>query len=452
LKFLQEQIKPIKENAEKTEAELKQYRTENQTADMSMETQAVLNVVAGIDTELQKLSLKKDELNQKYTANHPTIQAITTQENRLKKRKQDTLTKISQLPETQQKLLKLESDFKVASTIYLELLNNIQEFKIAKASSVGNVYIVDSAVVYDKPVKPKKALIMALGALLGGMLGILTVFLRKALHRTVDNPEKLEQTIGLPVYATVPLSKEVKLTRGLKTGKRKQKSLLATEDMTDPSIESLRSLRTSLHFALLESKNNIVMITGPSPGIGKSFISSNFAAVIASGEQSVLLIDADMRKGYLHNLLNLKKSPGLSDLISDKYTIEETIHSVSVGDHTMDVITRGKTPPNPSELLMHSNFEDILNQLSKKYDLILIDTPPIHAVTDPTIIGEHSGVVFMVVRSEQHSMKEIEHAITRLSHTGIETKGFIFNGYNAKKSSYGGYGYGYSYYGDYKSE
>jgi tyrosine-protein kinase Etk/Wzc len=449
LKFLNEQIKPIKERADVAEANIKKYRTSNQTADMSMETQAILSVVSGIDTELQKISLKRDELTQLYTPNHPTFQAIKSQENNLIKRKKQTLSKISKLPETQQELLKLERDYKVSNLIYTDLLNNIQEFKIAKASSVGNVYILDSAVVYDKPVKPKKMMILALGGLLGAMLGTLIVFLRKALHQLVNNPEKLEELTGKPVYATVPFSKEVNLTRGLKRAKQ-QKSLLALEKTTDPAIESLRSLRTSLHFALLEAKNNIVMITGPSPGVGKSFISSNFAAVMASSEQRVLLIDADMRKGYLHRLFKKDVSPGLSDLISGNTTLDEAVHSIEIGENSLDVITRGITPPNPSELLMHSNFEKLLNQLSKSYDLILIDTPPILAVTDPSIIGKLAGVVFMVVRSDQHSMKEIEHSVTRLSHTGIETKGFIFNAYVAPKGGYGGYGY-HSYYGDYES-
>ena len=453
LKFLKEQIKPVKERSEIAEANLKTYRTNNQTADMSMETRAVLDVVSGIDTELQKLLLRKDELGQKYTINHPTIRSITSQEKNLNQSKTRTLAKISKLPETQQQLLKLEGDYKVANSIYIELLNNIQEFEIAKASSVGNVYIIDPAVAHDHPVKPQKTRILAIGGLLGALLGTLIVFIRKAFHRTVHNPEKLEEATGIPVYATVPLAKTVKLTSGLNKKKQQQKSLLAIDNKSDPAIESLRSLRTSLHFALLEAKNNIVMITGPSPGIGKSFISSNFAAVIASSEQRVLLIDADMRKGYLHKLLTEKVSPGLSELISDKSTLEETIRTVQVGENTMDIITRGQTPPNPSELLMHSRFGELLNKLSSDYDLILIDTPPVHAVTDPTIIGKHSGVVFMVCRSDQHSMKEIEHAVTRLAHNGIDTKGFIFNGYVAKKSTYGYGGYGYhSYYGDYTSD
>ncbi len=451
LKFLEEQIKPVEEKAAIAEVNLQKYRTNNQTANMSVETLGVLEVVSDIDTELQKISLKRDELNLKYTPNHPIIQSLALQETKLQDRKQLTLSKIKKLPETQQKLLKLEGDYKVANSVYLDLVNNIQEFKIAKASTVGNAYIVDSAVVHEKPVKPKKSLILALGALLGGMLGVLLVFLRKAMHQTVNDPEKLESHTGLSVYATVPLTKAVGVTGGLKS--KRQKSLLAKEKPNDPAIESLRSLRTSLHFALLEAKNNIVMITGPSPGIGKSFISSNFAAVIAASEQRVLLIDADMRKGYLHNLLNKGITPGLSDLISGKSTLDEAIHTIRINDYELDIITRGQTPPNPSELLMHSNFEQILNELSGRYDLILIDTPPVHAVTDPMIVGQHSGVVFMVVRSNQHGMKEIEHAVTRLSQNGIDTKGFIFNGYVNKKGAngYGGYGY-QSYYGEYKSD
>ena len=449
LEFLKTQIKPVKEKMDIADAKLKTYRTRNNTADISFETKSVLSLASGIDTELSQLSLQKDQLGQKYTKNHPTIQSIVSQEMKLRKRKSRLLTKINKLPEKQQKLLKLNSDYEVANTVYLNLLNKIQEFKIAKASTVGNVYIIDAAVVHDLPIKPKKTLILIVGGLLGMVMGVLMVVLREAFHRTVNNPEKLEEALGIPVYATVPLSDNVKLTKSFNKKNKRQKKLLANDNVNDPAIESLRSLRTSLHFALLEAKNNIVMITGPSPGIGKSFISSNFAAVLAAADKKkVLLIDADMRKGYLHSLFTQPMSPGLSDLIGTQVSPSEVIHTVKVGEHSLDVITRGQTPPNPSELLMHSDFEKLLNNLSKEYDLILIDTPPVHAVTDSSIIGALSGVVFMVVFSGKHSMNEINHAVSRLSHTGIETKGFIFNGYSPKKSKYGYH----SYYGDYKSD
>lgn len=449
LHFLEGEIKPLKNKAETAENKLRVYKTDHTTADMLIETQNLLKVEAEIETDIQKLSFKQEELSLKYTLNHPSMRVVLSQIGELKKKKKRIEKEKGKLPVQQQELLGLERDFKVANILYHDLNNKIQEFKIAEASSIGNAYLIDKAVVFDAVVKPKKSLILAIGTILGLMLGIVTVFLRKALHQMVDDPEQLELVTGIPVYATVPLSTAVSLTRGLRD-RKKQKSLLALDHPDDPAIESLRSLRTSLHFALMEAKNNIVMITGPSPEIGKSFISSNFAAVLSSSEQRVLLIDADMRKGYLHNLLNVGMSPGLSGLITQKHTLEETIHTIKLGNNSsMDVITRGQTPPNPSELLMHSHFETLLNQLSSRYDLILIDTPPVHAVTDPVIIGAFAGVTFMVARYNQHAMKEIEHAIQRLSQTGIETKGFIFNAYVPKKRG-GSYGY-QSYYGEYKS-
>ncbi|MEH6458135.1 MAG: polysaccharide biosynthesis tyrosine autokinase [Cocleimonas sp.] len=446
LKFLEEQIKPIKKDVDRAEANLKFYLIDNKTTNLPQETQLILNIIVDIDAELQKLSFTKKELSQKYTDQHPTIQALNAQEKELILRKEKTQGKISNLPKSQQKLFELERGIKVANSLYIDLLNKIQEFRIAKASTVGNAYILDVADIDTGFVRPKRRMILAIGMLLGTMLGVGIVLLKKLFDRNVTDPEKLEQATGISVYATIPVSKNVKLTGGFKGKNRKQKSLLAIDNKNDQAIEGLRSLRTSLHFALHEAKNNIVMITGPSPYIGKSFISSNFAAVTAASAKRVLLIDADMRKGYLHKLLDLDLSPGLSDVVTQKSTIDEVITTVNVGDASMDVITRGQTPPNPSEILMYDDFKIFLDKVSKNYDLVLIDSPPIHAVTDPAIIGSHAGVVFIVVHSDTHSMKEIKHAVARLSQTGIDTKGFIFNGYVANK-----YGYGYnSYYGEYK--
>ncbi len=446
LAFLEEQIKPVKENVDKAEASLRKYRIKNRTTDLALETQAVLNKIVAIDAELQKFSLSREELSLKYADQHPTILTLNAQENQLKQRKKRIQATISKLPKKQQKLLKLERDIKVANTIYIDLLNKIQEFKIAKASTVGNAYVVDVADIDESYVMPNKKRILVIGILLGGILGLVMIFLRKALRTTVINPEKLEEAMGIPVYATVPFSKNVQLTAGFKSKDRRQKSLLAANNMTDPAIESLRSLRTSLHFALHEAKNNILLITGSSPEIGKSFISSNFAAVIAKADQKVVLVDADMRKGYLHKVFELKQTPGLSEIISEQVSFKEAITTVQFSDISMDIVTRGKTPPNPSELLMNDNFEKLLQYLSANYDLVVIDSPPVHAVTDPSIIGSHAGVVFMVVYSDRHSMQEIEHAVSRLAQTDVETKGFIFNGFEAKKSGYG-YEYG-SYYGE----
>jgi len=453
LKFLEEQIRPVKESVDKAEINLKKYRTKNKTADLQQETGAVLGEVVAIDAELQKISLFKEELRQKYTANHPKVKILVAQTERLMVRRKEINEKISKLPKKQQKLLELERNIKVSNSIYIELLNKIQEFKIAKASTVGNIYVVNFAESEERPIEPKKVLIIASGLVAGFLLGFFIIIFRqilKPVRKLVKNPKELEEMIGIPVYATVPLSKNVELTGNFKTKHRKQKILLAAQNMTDPAIESLRSLRTNLHFALHEAKNNIVLITGPSPSIGKSFVSSNLSAVIANTDQKVILIDADMRKGYLHEIFGLNQTAGLSDIISKKATLSEATTRVKINNNNIniDVITSGTTPPNPSELLMNDNFSKLINYLSSNYDLVIIDTPPVHAVTDPAIIASHAGVVFMVVYSNRHTIEEIEYAVDRLSQTGIETKGFIFNGFEVTKSGYGheyGYGYGYGY-------
>ena len=449
LEFLEGQIEPIKDRLAVAESELSQYRTRNQTANMSMETMGVLEVVATIDTELQQLEMQRASLSQRYTLNHPRVKVLLSQEAKLKERKKTILSKITRLPQKQQDLLKLERDFKVADAIYSKILNDIQEFKIAKASTIGNIHIVDTAVAHDDVVKPKRLLIITLGALLGAMLGTVLVFIRSAMNKAIGDPKVLEEHINIPIFATIPLNK--KLNKLVVKGKRgrKQKTLLAIQDGSSPAIESLRSLRTSLQFTLFEAKNNIVMITGPSPSIGKSFISSNFAAVLAASDKRVLLIDADMRKGYLHEVLEKPRTPGLSELISGECAIEQAVHSVDIDDSSkLDAIVSGIVPPNPSELLMNSQFPALLEELSSRYDLILIDTPPVNAVTDPSIIGVHVGVVFMVVHDNHHTLDEIEHTLTRLSHTGITVNGFIYNGYTPKRTKYG-YGYDTYSYGGY---
>ena len=283
--FLEEQIGPIERKLEVASTNLKKYRSNNETTNLPQETQDILKTIVDINAELLSYSLSRDDLSRKFTQQHPAIQSLKAKENKLIVKKAQIQDKIKNLPQTQQKLFTLERDLQVSNTTYLELLNKIQEFKIAKASTVGNAYIVDTADIDDKYLKPNRVLLLAIGTLLGGFLGIVVIFLKDVFLHRINNPEKLEKLFGIPVYATIPFTKNVKLTNNIKSKLKKQKSLLALDNNSDPVIESLRSLRTSLHFALHEAKNNIVMITGPAPYIGKSFISSNLASVSASSGQ-----------------------------------------------------------------------------------------------------------------------------------------------------------------------
>ena len=446
LEFLTDQLPKIRRDLEQAEDRLNAYQASAGSVDITIETQSVLKQVVEIEAAISELTLKREELQRRFTRDHPSYQALVSQMGQLESRRNRMLAEVGELPETQQELLRLTRDVQVSTEIYTQMLNKSQELDVMRAGTVGNVRIIDEAAVdTSRPVKPRKALIAVLATLLGGMLGVAIALLRHALNRGVDNPELIEQ-IGLPVYASIPFSKDQELLE--RKGKTVQGSnLLAATNPADLSIEALRSLRTSLHFAMMEAKNNILMISGPSPGVGKSFVSANLAAIIAQTGQTVALIDADMRKGYLHKLIGCAPEPGLSGVLANTATLADVTHKTDV--EGLHFISRGQVPPNPSELLMHANCQTLLDQLSKMYDMVIVDTPPILAVTDAALVGRMAGTSLIVTRFGLNPIKEIELTLQRFRHNGIEIKGAIFNAVERKAAGYGNYGY-YQY--EYKAD
>ena len=447
LKFLQKQLPLIKDEMEAAEMELNSYRMSKSSVDLTLEAQSLLDRIITIEAQLAELEVKRADISKKYTDVHPIMITLVNNETKLKEQLEKINSKAHGLPKTQQEVLRLSLDVEVATTIYTQLLNMVQELKVAKAGTVGNVRIIDTALTAEKPVKPKKAMIVLLSLVLGIFLGVMVAFVRRAMNKGVEDPDSIEKNIGIPVYANIPLSvKQVLLDKDIAAGKAKHMTL-CEHDPKDQAIEGLRSLRTNLHFALLEAKNNIVMITGPSPGVGKSFVSTNFAHVVAQANQKVLLIDADMRKGHINKEYDMTRGPGLSELIIGE--VDKATAVRNSGFENVDILTTGDLPPNPSELLMHENFEKYLGEFSKDYDLVLIDTPPLLAVTDAAVIGRLCGTTFVLLRYGVHSMAEI-HAVTkRLRQNSIEPRGFVFNALQPRK----GYGkYGYGKYGNYNYE
>lgn len=442
LVFLEEQLPVVKDKLELAENRLNHYRLENQTVDLTLETQAVLDQAVKIDTELAQIDIQLQQMGMRYTASHPVMQELQSRRNFMQKRKEKFLTETEGLPETQQDVMRLARDVEVSTQVYTELLSKAQELNIVKASAVGNVRILDHAMSAILPIKPKKALIAVLATLLGGMLGCGVVFVREMLSQGVKTPEEIEAKTGLSVYASVLQSEQQVL---LENNARKQGGsfLLAQAAPGDLAIESLRSLRTNLVFALMEAKDNRIMITGPSPGVGKSFVSANLAVLLAEVGQKVLVIDADLRKGHLHKLYGFKKGVGLAECIVGKASVEETVHKVS---DTLHVLATGHYPPNPSELLMTPAYRTLLEQASEQYDVVLIDTPPILAVTDAAIVGKQCGTTFMVVRAEVNPVREVDYAANRLQQSGINVSGCVLNCVTRKSARYGSYGYyQYSY-------
>lgn len=449
LTFLEDHLPEIKTKLTSSEDVLNQYRQENESVDLGLEAQSTLKVMVELEAQLNELTFKESDISQRFTKDHPAYRSLLDKRQTLLSEKERLNQQVQKLPKTQREILRMTRDVEVNQQIYIQLLNKVQELSIIKAGTVGNVRILDNAQSYAAPVKPKKPLIVVLATLLGGMLSVAFVLVRAALHRGIENPDEIEQ-IGLSVYASVPKSdmQAELLSKLKKKGNRNTEiQLLAEANPADLSVEALRGLRTSLHFAMMEAENNVLMISGPAPGIGKSFVSTNFAAVAAKTGQKVLLIDADMRKGSLQSIFGLKWDKGLSGVLAGTIEANEAIQSTSI--ENLDIIARGQVPPNPSELLMHPRFKSLLDKASQDYDLVIIDTPPVLAVTDPSIVGAIAGTTLMVARFGQNTLKEIDVARDRFEKAGIEVKGVILNAVEKKASS--SYGYGYYNYA-YKSD
>ncbi|WP_446910891.1 polysaccharide biosynthesis tyrosine autokinase, partial [Klebsiella pneumoniae] len=447
LEFLSKQLPQVRSDLDQAEDKLNQYRRKSDSVDLSLEAKAVLDQIVNVDNQLNELTFRESEISQLYTKEHPTYKALMEKRKTLQDEKAKLNKRVSAMPETQQEILRLSRDVESGRAVYMQLLNRQQELNIAKSSAIGNVRIIDNAVTQPKPVKPKKVFIVLSGIIFGIVFSAGIVLLRVFLRRGIETPEQLEE-LGINVYASIPVAEKFTKSVVQRKGWNKKsvdeiQGFLAVDNPADLAIEAIRSLRTSLHFAMMEARNNVLMISGASPNAGKTFVSSNLAAVISQTGKKVLFIDTDMRKGYTHKLFNESNTNGLSDILSGKIEINKAIKTITSAG--FDYISRGMAPPNPAELLMHRRFGELLNWASENYDIVVLDTPPILAVTDAAVIGNYAGTTLMVARFELNTAKEIEVGIKRFEQTGVVVKGCILNGVVKKASSY--YGYGYNHYG-----
>ena len=446
LKFLNSQLPQVRNDLNIAEDKLNTYRKKNDSVDLSLEAKSALEQIVNVENQLNELTFREAEISQLYTKSHPTYKALLEKRQTLEEEKEKLNLRVAKMPSTQQEVLRLSRDVESGQAIYMQLLNRQQELSIAESSAIGNVRIIDNAITQPKPVKPKKILIVLIGTILGGIISVIFVFSKMLLHRGIESPEQLEE-LGINVYASVPLSEWVEKRQKNDSKKAKDKNennlLLAEENSADLAIEALRGLRTSLHFAMLEAKNNVLMISSASPDAGKTFISTNMSVLLASGNKRVLFIDADLRKGCVHKIFKSEAKKGLSDILQGELDVKECIKTVA--GKNIDYITRGSIPPNPSELLMHNRLLELIEWASSNYDIVIIDTAPILAVTDAAIIGCYAGTTLLVARFNVNTAKEMVVARNYFEQRGVTVKGCILNGVIRKMGNY--YSYGYQQYG-----
>ena len=447
IQFLQSQIPQVKAALESAEDKVSAYRAKSSRVDMQIGTETVLNRIVAIEGGLNELKLKENEISGRYKEDHPTYVTLIKQRNSLLQEKERINRQIEKLPLKQQELLGLMRNVEVTSAVYLQLRNKMEELKVLRAGTVGNVRILDQAEVLPAPVKPNKSRTLLLASVVGGLIGIALTFLRVWLNAGLTHPKEIEEKLNLPNYGVVPFSKGQQRIDKHTLKIENQPGILVTLNADDMALESIRSIRTSLHFAMMETKNNIVALTSSSPGAGKSFVSNNLAALIAQSGQKVLLVDMDMRRGHLHKTMYRERSPGLSNLLSEGVGYAQVIHRDIIPN--MDFISTGDIPPNPSELLMSKAYTDFIDQIQQHYDIVLVDTPPALAVTDAALIGRQAGTNLLVVRHGKNSLREVQQTQRELGNLDVTLKGYIYNFYEKK---YSNYAYNYYYYDDYRNK
>ena len=410
-----------------------------------METQALLNTVTSVESELAGLSQREEELAQRYTPSHPAYRLLLDERERLVGRLAQLREHVGTLPEPQRQILNLSRDVELAQRLYTELLTRAQQVEVLRASTIGNVWIVDAAQPGQFPIAPNRNRLLAMGLLLGALGGFAIILIRNWLRKGVQDSTDIE-TLGIPVFATLnyrPLGE----TAGRRTGRLPIRAQAKPDDL---AIEAIRSLRTSLHFGMLDAPSPTLVVTSPHPGAGKSFVATNLAIVAAEAGQRVCLIDADLRRGQLRRYFQLPRNqPGLAEVLAGDVAVDDVIVRGPVTD--LYVLPSGRYPPNPSELLMRMQLRELLTRCSEHFDLTILDTPPMLAVTDPVIIASQAGATILIARHDLTLPAEIDASVKAFATANVRLNGSVLNGFDPRKAK-AGYGYGYGYRYEYKRD
>ena len=413
LEFLEKQLPDVKAQMDSSLMNLNTYRNRVGSVDINAETQDAIRL---------------------FHSEHPTVKTLEDQENALKRELAGTSSEVKKLPATQQEVLKLQNQVELTKVMYTSMLNNIQQLRLVSAGEVGSVRIIDYAEEVTVPTKPKKKVILCVALFLGFLVGATIVSIKSKFSSGVKSANFIEKETGFTVYAKVPKGNP-KGTKGTRP--------LAVVEPDDVAVESLRALRSSLEFSMMDEGGSIIGVSGLIPGVGKSFISVNLAALFAGLGKKVLLIDADLRKGRLHKEFGIKRGNGLSQILLRKVEAESVTYPTEV--ENLFVIPCGNVPANPAELLGSKHYAEIINKFKQEYDLVIVDTPPIMLVTDAALACHVADQIVMVIEYNKHSIEAIKDGMSQIlkgnpqAHASI-----VINKYEHSRTE--GYGYKYGKY------
>ncbi|MEN1680497.1 MAG: polysaccharide biosynthesis tyrosine autokinase [Planctomycetota bacterium] len=316
--------------------------------------------------------------------------------------------------------------------------DRIKEVNLSEKAGAMNVDVIESASLGQQtyPDRPKT---LSIGLMLGALVGFGLGWLRDLLDHRLKSTDEIAAALQLPITGAIPLLTGVDRSEGGRVVAKMPRSVAA---------ESVRTLRTSLHFGVAGPDSRIYVVTSPAPGDGKSTVASNLAIAMSQADQKVLLIDGDMRKPTQHQIFEVEAGAGLSSVLTGSLSALEAI--VPTGVASLDLLPCGRRPSNPAELLANGMLDETLQALLEHYDRIVIDSPPVMAVTDSRLISPRVDCTLLVLRAERSTRRLSVAARDELLNVGTQRLGIVVNAAPSKRNGYGyggGYGYGYGAYG-----
>lgn len=360
------------------------------------------------------------------------------------------MARLQELPSKTIIMRRLERAQEIQEEIYLTVLEKMQEARIAEQSELGYIEIIDRAFLPEEPVRPRPALNLVLGGVLGLMLGIGLALLRGSLDNKIHGPEDLRKH-GFTVVGVIPdMQRVLRSDFGGKSyitveGRRYDTRLMTLLNPMTPISESYRRLRTNIQFSRPDVTVQAILVTSSSPGEGKSITAMNLAVTMAQAGRRTVYVDADLRRPTGHHMMGLSREPGLSDVLFDSERADFQRFTTDVDD--LYVIPAGASVPNPAEMLGSKRMRDLIARLREEFDVVVIDTPPVLAVTDAMLVSPQCDAVVLVCTADETTWQMLERADETLRDVGTSITGVVLNRYTPKAAD-ASYGYGYyEYYG-----
>lgn len=422
LAFLKIQLPIAKQSLETAEEKLNQYRSTTSQVDIKLHTHYLMAHLNELDKQLQELRVKKSELLQQYTAHYPFVRTIDGKINELNKLRNEIYNELKKMPAADQSASAIHRDINVKNALYLALSNQIHESEVAKKGIISDIHVLVKATTPEMPIIIRPSIIGIASLMIGLILGCMLVLGFKIISRRIDDPNWIEKAWHIKNLAVVPHSKQQKKMMKAKNNQ----SLLAFQFPNDKSLESLCYLRTYLQHNCMNSANNIISIMGVAQRVGKTFIAANLAGLLARVGLRVLLIDCDIRDRRMQHYFNHTASPGLTDVLTGKAELEQALVKLSTTQN-LHFLPCGAQSAIPTDLFASIAFKSLLEEVSKQYQFVLINSSASIYPSECMLIGSLAGMNLLVAGVNQHKLHDFNSAIKQLKQIGLEIHGSIFS-------------------------